>query len=183
MTGEAPDTDKLMAELYSAIRSAADNALREELPGHTLTPTALAHEAYVRLAATSKSSWRDQAHFAAAASVAIRRVLIDHARTRSRLKRGGGKAALSLLESATEASAANAPEDMLALAELLDQLRGAYPRAAQIIDLRFFAGLTNAQAAAVLGVSERTAASNWAFAKAWLQRQATGNGPAEDVLE
>jgi RNA polymerase sigma factor (TIGR02999 family) len=138
--------------------------LRKLAADHTLSATALVHEAYLRL--VGDQHFEGRAHFFAAAAEAMRRVLVDHSRNRARLKRGGGKNQIDL-DRLTDPAAAT-DEDLLALDEALDRLARRYPQAAEIVKLRFFAGMTLDEAAETMGLSLRTANRHWAFARAWL---------------
>ncbi len=166
----APDAvDRLFALLYEDLRNAAQACLRRERADHTLQPTALVHEAYLRLVDQTRCRWRNRAQFLAVAGRAMRRILVDHARGRARAKRGGGWAKLPLDEAfdvATEAGAAG----FLELDAALQRLEARQPEKAKLVELRFFAGLTHEECADVLGVSPRTVARWWDFAQAWLYR-------------
>jgi RNA polymerase sigma factor (TIGR02999 family) len=143
--------------------------MREERPDHTLQPTAVVHEAYLRLVDESRVDWQGRTHFRAVCARVMRRVLIDHARARNRVRRGGGQKPISL-ESAV------APLDLedldaLELNEALDRLAALDSRQAQIVELRFFGGLSVEEVATTLGVSKRTIESEWTHAKAWLRTE------------
>src|SRR5262249_45111667 len=159
--------DDLLPLVYDELRKLAAGRLSNENPGQTLQATALVHEAYIRLVGGGQpKGWDGRNHFFAAAAEAMRRILIESARRKGRVKRGGGAARVELNELVT--AAAPPLEDILAVDEAVDRLSGIAPQAAQLVKLRFFAGLTGEQAAAVLGVSARTADSLWAYARAWL---------------
>jgi RNA polymerase sigma factor (TIGR02999 family) len=160
--------DDLLAGVYDSLRALAAGYLKGERRGHTLQPTALVHEAYLRLAELDRIQWKDPAHFFAAAAGAIRRVLVDHARARGAAKRGGGAARLTL--TGLDAGPEEAPLDLLALDEALERLAGLDPRKARVVELRFFGGLTIAQTAESLGVGPTTVEDDWAFARSWLRR-------------
>lgn len=164
--------------LYSQLRAAAQQQMNSERQGHTLSATALVHEAYLRLAGTREQPWQGHGHFYAAAVEAMRRVLLDHAKARHRVKRGGdsgGKASprarVDLEQAATLIAdqSENSP-DYVAIDDAICRLGGVGPRVAEIVRLRFYAGLSTAQIAEVLDVSERTVTNDWAFAKAWLTK-------------
>jgi RNA polymerase sigma-70 factor (ECF subfamily) len=165
--GSAAAEERLLTELYGELRRMAARHLRRERPGHTLQPTELLNEVYVRVMRARKPHlWNDRAHFFAVASTAMRRVLVDHARRRKSAKRGKGVE----LEQATETSAAvnHSPERILAIDSALTRLSGIDPRQARVVELRFFAGLTDEEIASLLGVSLRTVKRDWAAAKSWL---------------
>ena len=166
----------LLPAVYDELRKLAAAHLANEPSGQTLQPTALVHEAYLRLVGgVNPAAWNHRGHFFAAASIAIRRILIDNARRKLRQKRGGEfvrvdleVAAPALLEPA---------EDLLALDEALSKLAGVHPREAELVQLLYFGGLTLPEAARSLGVSARTAGRLWMFSRAWLRREIepTGN--------
>lgn len=159
--------DPLVGRVYEQLRAIAQRQLQNERPGHTLQATALVHEAYVRLAEAGVA-WSGPAAFYTAAAEAMRRILIEHARKRGRVKRGGGAARVDLeLGHVADLSEAD-PERILALDDAFRRLEGADPRAASVVALRFYAGLTVEQTAAALGLSERTVKREWEFARAWL---------------
>lgn len=159
-------------DFYDALRRAAQRCLNAERAGHTLSATALVHEAYLRLAGSRNLARQDQARFYAAAAEAFRRILIDHARARGRQKRGGHRVIVDLNAGATLADTEPSGRiDYVALDEALCRLKEQDARAAQIVNLRYFAGLSFAVVANMLDVSERTAKNDWAFAKAWLARE------------
>ncbi|MEZ4417710.1 MAG: ECF-type sigma factor [Gemmatimonadota bacterium] len=169
-SGETDALDQLLPRVYDELRSLAKAQLRKEDTGHTLGATALVHEAYLRLADRHQLDPQDRHHFFAIAAQAMRRVLIDHARTRKRKKRGSGKVALSL-EHAGALLADDGAEELLALDRALDRLAAANPRAAQVVERRFFAGLTLEETATSLGVSLKTVQRDWLLARAWLQNE------------
>jgi RNA polymerase sigma factor (TIGR02999 family) len=171
--GEPHAAEQLLPLVYDALRAAAAQRLAREKPGQTLQPTALVHEAYVRLVGRkTKAAYADRAHFFAAAAAAMRRILIDNARRKKTRKRGGAGQRLPL-----EDVAAPAPDDeLLALDEALEKLAAAHPLKAKLVELRYFAGLTGEQAAQVLGISPTTADRHWAYARAWLHQQLKQSG-------
>ncbi len=140
--------------------------LRHERPDHSLQATALVHEAYLRLAGRGDPQWNDKAHFFHAAAEAMRRILIEHARSRARVKRGGGQKRVSL--SGIDLAAEQDPEEVLALDDAIRRLEQQDPSVAEVVRLRFFAGLSVEETAQALGISERTVKREWAFARAWL---------------
>jgi RNA polymerase sigma factor (TIGR02999 family) len=160
--------DELIGLVYPELRRLAAHYLRPERPGHTLQATALVHELYVRLFAGEPISWENRAHFFAVAAQQLRRILIDHARGVNAAKRGGGQARVTLADVGL-APAQNI--DVLALDEALTRLEQLDPRAAKTVELRFFAGLEEKEAAAVLDVSVATLKRDWNFARAWLVSQ------------
>jgi len=166
--------DERSARLYEHLRQLAARSFARERPGHTLQPTALVHEAWLRLAESDPGTWSDQAQFLAACAHLLRQVLIDHARRRRAEKRGGDLCRVTLDEhSAQDWSDAL---DVLALDEALTSLAAQHARAARVVELRFFAGLAGEEAARVLGVSPRTVDSDWSFARAWLLRALDAGG-------
>jgi RNA polymerase sigma factor (TIGR02999 family) len=165
--GEAPDL--LVTQLYQELRRLAAGCLRRERPNHTLQPTALVNEAYLRLAAQSQPAWNGRVQFLAAASHLMREILVDYARTRNRAKRGGGLAPICI-EDAGELAAA--PEvDLMALDDALDALERIDTQQRQIVELRYFGGLSIEETAQVLGVSPATVKRDWRMARAWLHRE------------
>jgi RNA polymerase sigma factor (TIGR02999 family) len=165
--GDPLAADRLLPLVYEELRTLAARQLAHERPGQTLQATALVHEAYLRLVGVHDPGWDGRAHFLAAAAEAMRRVLIDRARDRGRLKRGGDRRRVDLDELREPFEAPD--EALLELDEALGRLAAAYPRPAELVKLRFFGGLTLSEAAGMLGVSPRTAEREWAFARAWLR--------------
>jgi RNA polymerase sigma factor (TIGR02999 family) len=160
--------EQLLPVVYDELRALAGARLRHERPDHSLQATALVHEAYIRLVGWDQQSWIDRAHFYRAAAEAMRRILIDHARGRARGKRGGGRVRVDL-EDANLATWDD-PDDVLALDEALHRLMEQDPRAAEIVQLRFFAGLSVEETAKALELSIRTVHREWKFARTWLFR-------------
>ena len=158
--------NELLARMQPELRRIAASYLRRERAGHTLQPTALVNELYVKLMAGATVEWQDQAHFLAVAAQQVRRILVDHARRRQSEKRGGGLQATTL----GEALAITKPfeESLLDLHAALDELSALDPRAAQVIELRFFGGLTEKEGALVLGISIATLKRDWEAGRAWL---------------
>jgi RNA polymerase sigma factor (TIGR02999 family) len=140
-----------------------------EAPGHTLQATALVHEAWLRLAGPNPPNWQNRAHFFAAAAEAMRRILVDHARRKQSLKRGGRSERVELHEAAIVLAAP--PDELLAINEALDKLAEKDPPAAELVKLRYFVGMTMDEAAAALGLAPRTAARLWTYARVWLRRE------------
>jgi RNA polymerase sigma factor (TIGR02999 family) len=168
--GDPHAAAQLLPLVYDELRKLAAQRLSQEGPGQTLQATALVHEAYLRLIGTQPDShWNGRSHFFAAAAQAMRRILVDNARRKHRLKRGGGAAREEFDES--NIVAPDVPEDLVALDEALAQLAAVDPRAAELVNLRYFAGLTIPQAAEILGIAPRTADFLWAYARAWLLRK------------
>ncbi len=168
--GDATAADRLLPLVYDELRRLAAQKLAGEAPGNTLQPTALVHEAYLRLVGVDAAHWAGSGHFFAAAAQAMRRLLIDSARRKQADKRGGGRQRQPL-----EGLAAPEPdEELLALDEALQQLAAKDPQKARLVELRYFAGLTGEQAAQVLGISPTTADRHWAYARAWLQTAVRG---------
>lgn len=164
-----------MPEVYEDLRHIAESYLRRERPDHTLEPTALVHEAFLKLSNQSKLAPADRTHFLALASGAMRQILVDHARATHALKRGGGWRRISVAEAITEASIGS--EDLLVLDTALARLAAEDERAAIIVEMRFFAGLTEAEIAAEMGMSERWVRVQWAHARAWLRRHMASGKP------
>jgi RNA polymerase sigma factor (TIGR02999 family) len=169
--GDPQAAERLLPLVYDELRKLAAQKLAQEKPGQTLEPTALVHEAYLRLVGvTQPRVYRDRGHFFTAAATAMRRILIDHARRKVTHKRAGNRQRLSL----DDLAAAQPNEELLALNEAMDQLAAEDPLKARLVELRYFAGLTNDQAADVLGISPSTADRHWAYARAWLQTAVRG---------
>ncbi len=172
--GDRRAAEELLPLVYEQLRAIAHQRMDHERPEHTLQATALVHEAYLRLVGNRRIEWAGRAHFFAAAAEAIRRILLDHAKARSRAKRGGRnrQVALSIVDLATE----HDPAEILALDEAICRLEGQDERLSQVVRLRFYAGLNVEDTAKALGLSERTVKRRWSFARAWLYTQlAEGN--------
>ncbi len=175
-----PDIDiELTTQIYKQLQGQAQRYMNAERAGHTLSATALVHEAFLKIAGPRDVPWQNRGHFYAAAAEAMRRVLLDHAKAKGRLRRGGGGRTVPLPESGPLDSAATMLEpgqsaeemtDFVALDAAMCRLEERDPRMAQVVRLKFYAGLEIAQVALVLDVSERTVKNDWAFAKAWLER-------------
>jgi RNA polymerase sigma factor (TIGR02999 family) len=176
--GNAHAAEQLLPLVYDELRRLAAVQMASEKPGQTLDATALVHEAYLRLVGPADDRrWENRGHFFAAAAEAMRRILVEAARRKKRLRHGGG---LRRDELPADGPAGGGPmEDVIAVNEALEKLAGADPRAAQLVKLHYFAGLTIEQAAAVLGVSVRKAYTVWAYARAWLYRCLEGERPAD----
>lgn len=158
--------DELITLVYEELRQLASRELADEWPGHTLQPTALVHEAYLRLLGSGEPSWESRRHFFGAAAEAMRRVLVESARRKGAQKRGGRLSRQDLDEGRDGDSVP--PDELLAVDESLDRLGAVDEQAAALVKLRYFGGLTINESAGVLGVSPRTADRLWAYAKAWL---------------
>jgi RNA polymerase sigma factor (TIGR02999 family) len=171
--GDSHAAAQLLPLVYDELRKLAARHMANEAPGQTLNATALVHEAYLRLVGDQR--FENRGHFFAAASEAMRRVLVDRARDRKRQKRGGPARRREDLELDTLASLDAPPDDLLDLDAALAQLEQHDPRAAALVKLRLFAGLSHDEAAAALGVVRRTADRDWAFARAWLFRRLAEN--------
>jgi RNA polymerase sigma factor (TIGR02999 family) len=165
--GEDGAGDALMAAVYSELHRVASAKMAREQPGHTLQATALVHEAWLRL---GDGTFQNRAHFFGAAAEAMRRILVERARRKSSLKHGSGAEHVDI--AAVEiASPLEDEDEMLAVHDALDRLAAYDQRKAELVKLRYFTGLSFEEAAAVLGISERTAARDWTFARAWLHRE------------
>ncbi len=169
--GDAGATDRLLPLVYEELRVLAAQKLSHEPPGQTLQATALVHEAYLRLVGDEPQNWSSRGHFFAAAAEAMRRVLVERARRKRCLKRGGERRRVDL--EAAEFLTDGLSEDVLALDGALLKLAHDKPRVAEVVRLRYFAGLTLGQISEILALSRRTVDSYWAYARAWLYREMT----------
>ena len=176
--GDAGAADRLLPLVYDQLRQLAHDCMVGEPPGQTLQPTALVHEAYLRLVGGAVLRWESQAHFFAAAARAMRRILVDRARRHGAPKHGGDRARISL-EQIQVAADGSPPEHLVALDEALDQLERVDQRKAQIVMLRYFTGLTVAETAKALGLSPRTVKREWQFARVWLYGEMTRHDRAQ----
>ena len=167
--GDAKVENELLPLVYEELRRLAAQKMSQELPGQTLQATALVHEAYVRLVGQQVQDWNGRTHFFTAAAQAMRRILIDNARRKQRLKHGGGHQKIDLQDIQPAIKAPS--DDLIALDEALTRLAQMDKVKADLVKLRYFAGLTLEQAAGLLGLPERTAKRYWAHARAWLYRQ------------
>ncbi len=161
--------DRLVDHVYATLRRMAGRQMGAERGDHTLSPTALVHEAYLKLVDQNQLDWRDRAHFYAVAARIMRRVLIDHARRKLAGKRGGDQVRVTFSEEVGGAIAS--PEALIELDGALDRLEELSPRQRQVVELRFFGGMTHEEVAEVLGVSVPTVRRDWRLAQAWLQRE------------
>jgi len=167
--GEAQAAEELLPLVYDELRRLAQWQMSREAPGQTLQATALVHEAWLRLVGNGESSWQSRRHFFAAAAEAMRRILVENARRKRRLKRGGQLERVELGE--VELPSPMPDDDLLALDEALDRLAQINPCAAELVKLCFFVGLSQPQAAKELGVSLSTVERTWAYGRAWLFRE------------
>jgi RNA polymerase sigma factor (TIGR02999 family) len=172
--GDSKAADQLLPLVYDELRKLAAQKLAQEKPGQTLQATALVHEAYLRLVDQNPPQrWQSRGHFFAAAAEAMRRILVENARRKASAKAGGGRKRVELEE--VEPAIEGHEVDLLGLDEALEQLAAKDKRKAELVKLRYFAGLTNEQAAEALGVSTSTADNDWAYAKSWLRVAMVGD--------
>ena len=172
-TGDLQAAADLLPIVYDELRKLAAARLSEEKPGQTLQATALVHEAYLRLVGGDQpQDWNGRGHFFAAAAEAMRRILVENARRKTRVKRGGGLARQDVAE--IDVAVSEPPDEVLALDEALTRLATDNPQAAEVVRLRFFAGLPLPEVARILGISSRTADRLWAYARAWLHQAVAG---------
>jgi RNA polymerase sigma factor (TIGR02999 family) len=177
--GEADALDRLLPLVYSELRRLAQHQMNAERPDHTLSATALVHEAYVKLVGQRKPEWRDRGHFFAVASMAMRRILVNHAVARTRAKRGGDAPVVPLDEViggvATGPGGSGFTEEraaeIIALDRALEAFRDVHERAVRVVECRYFSGLSVAETAEALQISPRTVKRDWSFARAWLRRR------------
>ena len=174
--GDTRAAEKLMPLVFEELRQLAACYLNKERSDHTLQPTALVNEAYLRLVGQRQRGWKNRRHFFAAAAKAMRRILVDHARSRRYQKRGGGAPRIGLAE--VEEPAVERHPDLLALDEALDELAAFDPKKASIVELRFFVGLNLRETSEVIGCSTATITRHWLAAKAWLYRAMSPGGSA-----
>ena len=167
--GELRPVEELLPLVYEELRKLAVRKMAQEAPGQTLQPTALVHEAWLRLGGTPDARFANQAHFFAAAAEAMRRILVENARRKQRLKHGGGQQRTEL--DTLDVAITSDDDHLLAVDEAVDKLAAHDAPAADLIKLRFFAGLPNSEAARLLGLPERTAKRTWAYARAWLYEE------------
>ena len=167
--GDRSGIDRLFSTVYHELRNMAAKCFQREAKGNTLQPTALVHEAYMKLVDQKAVNWQGRTHFFAVAAQAMRRILVDHARQRAAAKRGGGHKRLQLDDQLVSGFQPN--DDILAVDEALSKLAQLDPRQAQLVELRFFGGLSVEEAADVLGISKRAAEREWTMVRAWLRRE------------
>ena len=171
--GDQNASARLMPLVYEELRVRAAEYLRHERPDHTLQPTALVHEAYLKLVDQDRATWKNRAHFGSVASGLMRRILVQHARTHNAEKRGGKLEKLYLDE--TKELGRELPPEIVALDEALQSFTSTYPREGNVVELKFFGGLEANEIAEVLNVSAKTVLRDWNFAKLWLRRELTAN--------
>jgi RNA polymerase sigma factor (TIGR02999 family) len=169
--GNAAAGDELLAAVYAELHSQAARAMRREAVDHTLQPTALVHEAYLRLIDQRRVQWKNRAQFFGVAAQLMRRILVDHARGRDAAKRGGGVATITLEDVDAAADQASDVIDVLALHDAIERLAVLDPDQARVIELRYFGGMSIEETAEVLEVSTATVKREWAVARAWLKRE------------
>ena len=168
MCGEARASEELLPLVYDELRQLASARLAHESAGQTLQPTALVHEAWIRLVAGSGQTWQNRAHFFRAAAMAMRRILVDRARHKSSIKGGGGQERISIED--VNLAVATPDDKILLIDDALARLEAEDPDSARIVTLKFFGGLTNSEVGKTLGVTERTVEREWAYARACLFR-------------
>lgn len=173
--GDKEALDLLIPLVYDELRRQASRYLRRERAGHTLQTTALIHEAYMRLVDQKNVAWQNRAQFFGISAQLMRRILVDHARTKHRAKRGGSAVRVSIGEATAVAKDSAATADLLEIDEALTRLAAIDEQQSRIVELRFFSGLNVAETAAVLGISPATVKRDWSVAKAWLHREITRN--------
>jgi RNA polymerase sigma factor (TIGR02999 family) len=167
--GDPRAAEELLPLVYEELRHLAAHKMAHEPPGQTLQPTALVHEAWLRLTAGQNVQWAGRAHFFGAAAEAMRRILIDNARRKQALRRGGGQPRLDIQE--VEVAAGMADDELLAVHEALEKFAALDAKKAELVKLRYFAGLSIKEVAELLDISEPTAKRHWAYARAWLYRE------------
>jgi len=170
--GQQDAAEQLMPMVYNELHQVAERLLRHESRGHTLQPTALVNEAYLRLIGQTKVDWQGKTHFFAIGAKMMRRILVDHARRKKSQKRGGRFHRIALADDLCVSNSND--EDVLAIEEALAKLEKLDPRQAKIVELRFYGGLNVHDVAEVLGVSKRTVESDWTMVRAWLRRELVG---------
>lgn len=167
--GQSSALGPLIEVVYHDLHQLASRFLRREIPNHTLQPTALVHEVFLKLIDQRQVSWQGRTHFLAIGAQAMRRILVDHARSRSRSKRGGARQRMELTEDVAISTQRDA--DVEAVDDALQKLAQLDPRQASIVELRFFGGMTMDEVAQILGVSKRTVEAEWTMIRAWLRRE------------
>jgi RNA polymerase sigma factor (TIGR02999 family) len=174
-SGDASALADVFPLIYDELHRLAQQQLRREPDGHTLSPTALVHEAYMRLIDYTRTEWAGRAHFMAVAATAMRRILVDHARGHRSLKRGGALRRVSL--DAVDLGTEDRAELLVAIDDALGRLKALDARQAQVVECRFFGGMTEEETAEALGIGLRTVKRDWAKAKSWLHRELGAEGP------
>lgn len=164
--GDAITVDELLPLVYGELRHLAERYMRRERPDHTLSPTALVHEAYLRLVDQSRVQWQDRSHFLGVAAIAMRRILVEHARRRQLVRRGGDRERVSLSE--VSIAQDDSADLLIALNDALERLGAVSPRLVRVVECRYFLGLTEEETAAALEVTARTVRRDWIKAKGWL---------------
>jgi RNA polymerase sigma factor (TIGR02999 family) len=179
--GDAVAREELLRRVYDELKRVAAAQLRGERSGHTLQPTALVHEAFMRLLGQTRVDWRDRTHFFGIAAAMMRRVLVDHARARLADKRAHQRVTLTggaeVFTDPAFADESLPPERLLDLDRALDRLAASFPRPARVVELHFFSGLEFAEVATALDLAPRTVMRDWSFARAWLRRELAGAAP------
>jgi RNA polymerase sigma factor (TIGR02999 family) len=170
--GDPKAAEKLLELVYDELHKLAASKMARETPDQTLQPTALVHEAWLRLVGDKNPQFENRAHFFAAAAEAMRRILIDCARRKLTVRHGGGYQRVNLEEQ--DWAAPDMDHQLLAVDELMDTLAGKYPAQAEVVKLRFFAGMSNEEIAQILGISVSTVKNYWTFARAWLFKEISG---------
>jgi RNA polymerase sigma factor (TIGR02999 family) len=178
--GDPHAAAELLPLVYDELRRLAAQRLAQEAPGQTLQATALVHEAYLRLVGDSRDAWDNRWHFFAAAAEAMRRILVEQARRKGRVRHGGGKNRIDLEEACSLVESPS--DDLLALDEALTRLAALNPLRAEVVKLRFFTGMTMAEVAQTLGISLPTAERYWAFARTWLYAELQADGGDQDSV-
>ncbi len=171
--GNSKAAEELIPLVYEDLRRLAAHKMASESAGHTLQPTALVHEAWMRVGLSNNERWENRAHYFAAAAEAMRRILVEHARKRQSQKRGGGAPHEELVESSLVLTAP--PDELLAVNDALEQLAAEDPQAAELVKLRYFVGMTMEEAATAMGMAKRTAENLWTYAKVRLHKEIRAN--------
>jgi RNA polymerase sigma factor (TIGR02999 family) len=171
--GDTVAAERLLALVYDELRKLAAFKMSQEAPGQTLQPTALVHEAWLRLMGNAKPKFENRAHFFSIAAEAMRRILIDRARRKRARRHGGGFERTDF--DGLDLAAPDADDELLAVHEALEKLANDHPRQAELVKLRYFAGMTNEEVASLLGISVSTAKADWVFSRAWLFKEIKGN--------
>jgi len=176
--GDSKAAEELLPMVYDELRRLAAQKMAHESPGQTLQPTALVHEAYLRLVGQTDPGWKNRAHFFAAAAEAMRRILIDNARRKRALRHGGGQHRVDIADLAM--AAAGKDDQLLAVNDALEKFAAVDPAKADLVKLRYFVGMTIEEAAAALDISPPTAKRHWTYARAWLHHELTAGQRGED---